>query len=409
MNNPAVTPPPDDSPAASRKGPLAGTRILELGGGQPGSYACWLLAELGADVVVLVAQREHDDVGAPAAGPSADDIALHTGKRRLSLDASRSEAREIARRLAERSNAIVSSVPERVAEQLGLGADVVRAAHPRLVYAQASAEGRLGGDPDAPMADIVAQAAGGLMWKTGIEGGPPAAAGAALGEHGAGAYLSAAVLGGLAQAALTGRGTRVDVSLEGAQIALQSWEIGAQSVLGRDSGRAGLGHPEVSPSAIWGTFEAADGWLVLGSVDAARFHRLCALMELPELHARHPNDARRAAGIPEITRELSARFREHDRAHWLALFAEHDVMGARVEEYDGLLADEQAWANGYLRRFPHPALGDVTVAGSPIQFGGGASTATPAGGAWEDTTAPLLAELGYDGGTISTLRAAGVV
>ena len=260
------------------------------------------------------------------------------------------------------------------------------------------------------MADIVAQAAGGLMWKTGLDG-PPAAAGAALGEHGAGAYLAAAVLGGLTQAALTGRGTRVDVSLAGAQIALQSWEIGAQSVLGRDAGRAVLGHPEVSPSAIWGAFEAADGWLVLGSVDAARFQRLCALMGLPELHARHPDDARRAAGIPEITRELSARFREHGRDHWLDLFAEHDVMGARVEEYDGVLADEQAWANGYLRRFEHPSLGAITVAGSPIQFDGAAPDGgAPRGGVWGRTRfAPLLEELGYDREAVATLRASGVV
>jgi CoA:oxalate CoA-transferase len=397
----------DDPASASRTGPLAGTRILELGGGQPGAYACWLLAELGADVVVLALGEEHQHpTTAKPAGPGADDVALHAGKRRLLLDASRAEAREVARRLAERSDAIVSSVPERVAHAVGLGSATVRAAHPRLVYAQASAEGRIGGDPDAQMADIVAQAAGGLMWKTGVEGGPPTAAGTALGEHGAGAYLSTAVLGGLAQAALTGRGTHVDVSLEGAQIALQSWEIGAQSVLGRDSGRAGLGHPEVSPSAIWGAFEAADGWLVLGSVDAARFQRLCALMELPELHARHADDAHRAAGIPEITRELSARFREHGRDHWLDLFAEHDVMGAHVEEYGGVLADEQAWANGYLRRFRHPMLGPVTVAGSPIQFGGGASASGPAGGAWEDATAPLLAELGYDREAIAALRAA---
>ncbi len=405
-----------DSPPGSPVGPLAGLRILELGGAQPGAYACWLLAELGADVVVLAlldaasaAELAAETRSAMATVPSADEIALHAGKRRLRIDPSRPEGRAIAARLAKRSDALVSSVSARVADELGLGEDAARAANPRLVYAHASADGALDGDPEAAFADIVAQAAGGLMWKSGLDGSPPAAAGAALGEHGAGAYLSAAVLGGLAQGANTGRGSRVDVSLTGAQIALQSWEIGAQSVLGRDSGRAGLGHPEVSPSAIWGTFEAADGWLVLGSVDAARFQRLCALMELPELHARHPDDARRAAGIPEITRELSARFRERDCAHWLDLFADHDVMGARVQHYDDVLVDEQAWENGYLRAFAHPSRGAITVAGSPIQFDGGEGAAAPAGGVWEDATAPLLEELGYDREAIDTLRASGVV
>ena len=281
----------------SRPGPLSGIRILELGGGQPGAYACWVLGRLGAEVVVL------EPAGTPGAA-EPDRLALHAGKRRLVLDASRPGRGEIALRVAARSDAVVSSLPARAAAALGLTPEAVRAASPGAVYARATASGSIAAGADAPMADIVAQAAGGLAWKTGRDGDPPAAAGAALGEHGAGAYLLAAVLGGLAQAALTGRGTDVEVSLAGSQIALQSWEIGAESVLGRDSGRAGLGHPEVSPGAIWGAFETRDGWLVLGSVDAVRFVRLCALMDLPELAARYPDDRSRSAGIPEIVERL---------------------------------------------------------------------------------------------------------
>ena len=374
---------------------------------QPGAYACWLLAEMGADITVLAlhdGQSSSERDSGPAVSPlSADDIALHAGKRRLLLDSSQPETREIAIRLAHRVDGLVNSLPKRIADDLGVGEATTRAAQPRLVYAQASDNGPLGGNPNAFMSDIVAQAAGGLMWKTGLSDSPPAAAGAALGHHAAGAYLCAAVLGGLAQVENTGHGTRVDVSLSGAQIALQSWEISTESVLGRDSERAGLGHPEVSQSAIWGTFETADGWLVLGSVHTERFERLCALMELPDLHARHSDDASRAAGIPEITRTLDSRFREHGCAHWLNLFAEHDIMGARVEDYDGVLTNEQAWASGYLRTFSHPSHGPVPVVASPIQFDGVMESATPPHSEWEGLTVPLLQELGYDREGIATL------
>lgn len=391
----------------SRPGPLAGMRILELGGGQPGAYACWVLAQLGADVIVL--ERRPPPGGAAGAGPTAaDEVALHLGKRRLALDTRRPEARDVARRVASGADALVSSIAPAAAGECGLDAETVREMSPAIVYAQATASGSIGTGADEPMADIVAQAAGGLMWKTGMDGGPPTAAGAALGDHGGGAYLLAAVLGGLAQAALTGRGSSVEVSLAGAQVALQSWEIGTESVLGRDSGRAGLGHPEVSPGAIWGAFETRDGWLVLGSVDAGRFQRLCALMDLPDLAVRFPDDARRSSGIPEIDEALRARFATRDCSHWLRLFAEHDIMGARVSDYDDVIADEQAWANGYLRTLP--GSDGVAVAGSPIHFDGSA-TATPGreGVPGEHDVASLLRELGYAPDEVATLRATGVL
>ena len=386
--------------------PLAGLGVLELGGGQPGAYACWVLAQLGADVVVLE-PPDSPAAGTGRAAAAGDALALHAGKRRLRLRSAGPDARALARRLAARSHALVSSVSPRAAGALGLGAEAVRAAHPGIVYARASAAGSIGAASEEPMADIVAQAAGGLMWKTGTDGAPPTAAGAALGEHGAGAYLLAAVLGGLAQAALSGRGAGAEVSLAGAQIALQSWEIGAESVLGRDSGRAGLGHPEVSPGAIWGAFRARDGWLALGSVDAARFSRLCALMDLPELAARYPDDRSRSAGIPEIVEALRRRFADHGCSYWLDRFAEHDIMGARVSGYDDVIADEQAWANGYLRRLPGRG---AAVAGSPIQFDGSATASpgeVPPGGAGDP--GPLLSELGYAPGEVAGLRAAGVL
>ena len=391
---------------ASRPGPLSGIRILELGGGQPGAYACWVLAGLGADVVVLEPRSASGAAAGPAA-PGPDRLALHAGKRRLVLDASRPEQGEIALLIAARSDAIVSSLPARAAEALGLTPEAVREASPGTVYARATASGSIAAAADAPMADIVAQAAGGLTWKTGRDGDPPAAAGAALGEHGAGAYLLAAVLGGLAQAALTGRGTAVEVSLAGSQIALQSWEIGAESVLGRDSGRAGLGHPEVSPGAIWGAFETRDGWLVLGSVDAVRFVRLCALTDLPELAARYPDDRSRSAGIPEIVERLRDRFSDHDCSYWLELFSEHDIMGARVSGYDDVLADEQAWANGYLRTLPDS--GGTVVAGSPIQFDGPPGVTSEPDALRDEDPGSLLRELGYGPEELSALRAAGVL
>jgi crotonobetainyl-CoA:carnitine CoA-transferase CaiB-like acyl-CoA transferase len=201
----------------------------------------------------------------------------------------------------------------------------------------------------------------------------------------------------------------VDVSLYGSQIALQSFEITTHSMLGRDAGRGGLGHPEASKRGVWRAFEAADGWFVLGSVDMYRFQRLSKLVGAPELSETYPDDARRAAGLPVINAELERRFRDQPRAHWFAQFEEHDIIFAPVQSYDDVLASEQAWANGYVQKLPHAVLGEVTVAGSPIQFGRQPSSLAGPPPELGDSTEIYLEELGYSWEEIAKLREDGIV
>jgi len=58
--------------------------------------------------------------------------------------------------------------PERVAARLGLGADTLRAANPRLVYCSISGFGQDGPFRDLPAYDMVVQAMSGLMVAAGF-------------------------------------------------------------------------------------------------------------------------------------------------------------------------------------------------------------------------------------------------
>jgi crotonobetainyl-CoA:carnitine CoA-transferase CaiB-like acyl-CoA transferase len=209
--------------------------------------------------------------------------------------------------------------------------------------------------------------------------------------------------------ARTGQGTQVDVSLYGSQVALQAWEIDTESMLGERSGKAGPGHPLITPRGVWRAFETADGHVVLGGVNTPRFRGLCELMGLPQLADQYPDDASRAAGIDAIMEALSARFREEPTDYWLPRFARHDIIGAKVQSYADILHDPQARANGYITMLDHPVYGAIDVVGSAIQFGGEATV--PQGGPPElgDHTERYLEELGYAWEEIDALRAAEVI
>ncbi len=390
--------------------PLEGVRVLDFTWAQQGPFATALMADMGAEIIKIEGlDGERGRHIFPGDRPVAYFVAHNRGKHSVTLDLKRPEAIEIVKRLAERVEVVVNNFRPGVMERLGLGYDDLRAVNPAIVYGSATGFGPLGPMAGRPGVDIMGQAMGGIMTKTGAEGDPPSPAGAAIADQTGAILLAVGMLAALLKARSTGEGEQVDVSLYGSQIALQSFEITTHSMLGRDSGRGGLGHPEASKRGIWRAFEASDGWFVLGSVDMFRFRRLASLVGAPDLAERYPDDARRAAGLPVINAELERRFRAKTQAFWFERFEEQDIIFAPVQSYDDVLACEQARANGYVQTLPHPVLGEVTVAGSPIQFGRAPARLTGPAPELSDSTERYLEELGFGWDEIVRLREDGVI
>ncbi|WP_181780446.1 CoA transferase, partial [Pseudonocardia pini] len=118
-------------------GPLAGTRVLELGGVGPVAFAGTVLADLGADVVRL----DRPDA------PRVHSILLR-GRRIVTVDVRRDPAGALA--LAGTADVVLEGFRPGVAERLGLGPEDVLAANTSCVYGRMSGWGRRGAGTDAP-------------------------------------------------------------------------------------------------------------------------------------------------------------------------------------------------------------------------------------------------------------------
>ena len=387
--------------------PLEGIRILDLTWAQQGPYATVMLSDMGAEVI-KVEPREGELGRQVVAGaypqPAPYFVAHDRGKRGITLDIRKPEGREVILRFAREADVLVHNMRPGAMEKLGLDYSAIRAVNPRIIYASASAFGPLGEMSSLPGFDIIGQAMGGIMSKTGEQGSPPMPAGAAISDQVGALYLCSGILAGLVKVARTGEGEQIDVSLYGAQIGLQAWEITEQSIVGKDNGRAGLGHPIVSSLSLWSCYATTDGAIVLGGVDSERFKGLCAVAELPELALAYADELTRALNITKVRAVISETFRSQSTQYWLDALRSVDVIVAPVQSYDDIINDPQAWANGYMTTLNHPVHGEVKVVGSPIQFG--RKPTEPQGPPPElgQDTETCLMELGYSWEEIQALR-----
>ncbi len=390
--------------------PLEGIRVLDFTWAQQGPYATVLLADMGAEII-KIEHREGErgrGVGRVTGGPGPYFVAHDRGKHSVTLDVRRPQAREIVLRFVERVDVVVSNMRPGAMDRLGFGYEALAAINPRIVYASASAFGPHGERAPVPGNDIIGQAAGGIMLRSGPEGGPPTPTGAAVADQTGAFCLCAGILAALVKRERTGEGEQVDVSLYGTQIALQSWEITAESFSGPRSGRAGLGHPLLTPRAVWRAFETADGWLVIGGATTGKFAALCEVLGLDGLAERYPDDRTRAAGMGDILLQLQERLLTRPAPEWIARFRERDIFCGPVQSYGEILTDPQARANGYIATMSHSSLGEALVAGCPIQFGREPQAELAPPPELGDSTERYLTELGYSWDEIAALREAEV-
>ena len=137
------------APQPTRRGPLAGLRVLELAGIGPGPFCAMLLADQGATVLRI------DRPGAPTHLPSPlhahpEREFLNRGRRSAVLDLKHPRAVDAMLRLADTADVLLEGLRPGVTERLGVGPEVCLSRNPRLVYARMTGWGQ-----DGPLASKV--------------------------------------------------------------------------------------------------------------------------------------------------------------------------------------------------------------------------------------------------------------
>jgi alpha-methylacyl-CoA racemase len=301
----------------ARTGPLAGLRVIELGGIGPVPFAGMFFADLGASVLRI--DRAHGAFEMPI-DPRFDT--LQRGKHRAVIDLKSAEGAERVRALAEQADVILDSYRPGVLERLGLGPDVLLARNPRLVIGRMT-----GGGQDGPLAQraghdpsYIAQT--GALHAIGRAGGPPQLPLSLVGDFGGGAmYLVSGTLAALWEAQRSGRGQVVDAAIvDGvAHLMASPYSLLAGGAWQDERGRNLID----SGAPFIDVYETSDGGHVaVAALEAPFFAQLVAGLgfDADDLPAQWD-----AARWPELRERLAAAFRSRTRDEWAAHFADTDA------------------------------------------------------------------------------------
>jgi CoA:oxalate CoA-transferase len=396
---------------------LSGFRILDLTNVLAGPFACYQLAQLGADVIKIevpgagdLARQLGADAGLNERRMGASFLAQNAGKRSATVNLKSENGRAVFKRLVATADAVVENFRPGVMDRLGLGYETLRGVKSDLVYCAISGFGQDGPLRHNPAYDQIIQGLSGVMSVTGDKDSAPLRVGYPVADTMGGITAAFALTAALLHRERSGEGEFIDVSMLESTLVAMGWAVSNWLIAGVRPEPMGNENMTASPS---GTFRTGAGLLNIAANKQEQFETLCRLIGREELATdprfadREDRKARRHALTGEIESTLASRAAKD----WADLFNRHGVPAGEVLDVPAVLEHPQVKERGLLRRFDEVPDVDrpVRVVRAGFRLGSGDPQPAFAPAALGAHTRDLLAEIGYGEQDIAALAREGAI
>ena len=346
---------------------LDGMRILDMTQYEAGTSCTQALAWLGADVVKVEPPVNGDPGRRTRLGDGNSPYFLNwnSNKRSIVLDLSQPSGRELLLRMAPRYDVFVENYGPGVVEKLDIGYEVMRAAHPGIIYARLKGFGTSGPYADYKCYDMVAQAAAGAFSVTGEAGGLPMRPGPTTGDAGTGVQLALAITSAYVQKQRTGEGQQIEISMQEAMTYFMRTQIAS----GAEWGEAVAQRSGNGPAAFVNLYPCKGGgtndYAYIMCTTSRMWDTLCVTIGRPELadDPRFATGEHRRANSPELREIIESWTMQRTKWEVMKTLGEAGVpCSANFDTYD-LFHDPHLIERGFIHTLQHPAQGEIKLLG----------------------------------------------
>lgn len=403
-------------------GPLHGLRVFDLTRILAGPTCTQILGDLGADVIKVERPGEGDDTRRFAPPFIRDDqdretsesayfCSANRNKRSITLDLTRPEGQDIARRLIAQSDVLVENFKKGGLAKYGLAYDQLKDDFPSLVYCSITGFGQTGPYSARPGYDVLIQGMGGFMSVTGEPDGPPQKAGVPVSDIMAGMYAAVAINAALRHREVTGQGQWIDIGMLDTTAAMLTIMGANYLATGISPKRLGNAHPNIVP---YQSFQTADGDIILAVGNDAQYQRFCEVAERPDLASdeRFKTNDRRVRNRDILIPILREIIRARPSKFWLDALEAKGVSCGPINTLEQVFSDPQILARGMRLKMPHKATGTrpVELIASPMRLSATPPEYRHAPPLLGQHTDEVLEELlGLDAAARASLREKGII
>ena len=366
-------------------------KVIEMAGIGPCPLAGQLLADLGAEVIVI------DRASTPA--DPTDINRRH--KRSIALNLKSPEGLKAAQQLIAQADILIEGFRPGVMEKLGLGPDECLSANPKLIYGRMTGWGQTGPLAQTAGHDLNYLAITGALHPIGAADQPPVPPLNLAADYGGGTmFLLLGILSALYERHSSGQGQVIDAAMVDGVPAmmglLHTWFARNWWTTQRESNFLDGGAP------FYRCYTTADGkYLSVAPLEPHFFKELLAKANIP---AEHHDSQYQKDTWSERTEQYAEIFRQKTQAEWIAIFAGSDACVAPVLDFNEVEAHPHNAARGSFVR-----VNAVLQSAPAPRFSRTPTKAPIAPTAVGGDTETVLTQLGYSSEQIAAMRANGTL
>ncbi len=346
--------------------PLEGIRVCDLTIVFAGPICTSIMADLGAEVIKIENINARGASASGVSGAARSGLArpynrvpnfheLNRGKKGITLNLMRPEAKEAFLRLVRVSDVVIENFSARVMRNFGLDYEALRQEKPDLIMLSMPAMGSTG-----PMANRTAfgpgiDALSGMNHLTGFPEGAPTKPGHVLGDFNAGMSAAYAVMMALHARRRTGKGQHIEISMREGQTFLIGEYLLQASMNHSSPMRQGNRDSSMAPHGVY-PCRGEERWLALGVGSDEEWQRLRAVMGDPEWarDARFDTVLGRHAHQDELDGHISRWTSERDAFELMRELQAAGVTAGAVEDGRTIAEDEHFRSRDFIRQVQTP-------------------------------------------------------